>query len=96
MLMQFDPPQDPNVFVHRVGRTARMGRQGSAIVFLLPKVVITLSCQWWSYLFLLRQTNDHHCNVGHAFYLLIINIFWACMHIGGSVHRISAYTKGTT
>ncbi|CAK9173506.1 unnamed protein product [Ilex paraguariensis] len=36
-IVQFDPPQDPNVFIHRVGRTARMGRQGSAIVFLLPK-----------------------------------------------------------
>ncbi|KZV34937.1 DEAD-box ATP-dependent RNA helicase 18 [Dorcoceras hygrometricum] len=36
-IIQYDPPQDPNVFVHRVGRTARMGRQGSAIVFLLPK-----------------------------------------------------------
>ncbi|KAI5670438.1 hypothetical protein M9H77_10802 [Catharanthus roseus] len=36
-VLQYDPPQDPNVFVHRVGRTARMGRQGSAIVFLLPK-----------------------------------------------------------
>lgn len=38
MLMQYDPPQDPNVFVHRVGRTARLGKQGHAIVFLLPKV----------------------------------------------------------
>ncbi|KAK1283178.1 DEAD-box ATP-dependent RNA helicase 18 [Acorus calamus] len=36
-IVQFDPPQDPNVFIHRVGRTARMGRSGSAIVFLLPK-----------------------------------------------------------
>ncbi|WOL04613.1 DEAD-box ATP-dependent RNA helicase 18 isoform X1 [Canna indica] len=36
-ILQYDPPQDPNVFVHRVGRTARIGRQGSAIVFLLPK-----------------------------------------------------------
>ncbi|KAL5568835.1 hypothetical protein UlMin_025410 [Ulmus minor] len=36
-VVQFDPPQDPNVFVHRVGRTARMGREGSSIVFLLPK-----------------------------------------------------------
>ncbi|KAI8564298.1 hypothetical protein RHMOL_Rhmol03G0170200 [Rhododendron molle] len=36
-IIQYDPPQDPNVFVHRVGRTARMGRQGSSIVFLLPK-----------------------------------------------------------
>ncbi|XP_021820085.1 DEAD-box ATP-dependent RNA helicase 18 [Prunus avium] len=36
-IVQYDTPQDPNVFIHRVGRTARMGRQGSAIVFLLPK-----------------------------------------------------------
>ncbi|OAY73405.1 DEAD-box ATP-dependent RNA helicase 18, partial [Ananas comosus] len=36
-IVQYDPPQDPNVFIHRVGRTARIGRQGSAIVFLLPK-----------------------------------------------------------
>ncbi|KAJ0979296.1 hypothetical protein J5N97_014770 [Dioscorea zingiberensis] len=36
-ILQYDPPQDPNVFIHRVGRTARIGRQGRAIVFLLPK-----------------------------------------------------------
>ncbi|KAM7491885.1 hypothetical protein LguiA_034806 [Lonicera macranthoides] len=36
-IVQYDPPQDPNVFVHRVGRTARLGREGSGIVFLLPK-----------------------------------------------------------
>lgn len=36
-IVQYDPPQDPNVFVHRVGRTARFGRPGRAIVFLLPK-----------------------------------------------------------
>ncbi|KAK9127345.1 hypothetical protein Syun_016142 [Stephania yunnanensis] len=36
-IIQYDPPQDPNVFIHRVGRTARLGRSGSAVVFLLPK-----------------------------------------------------------
>ncbi|GAB2299343.1 DEAD-box ATP-dependent RNA helicase 18 [Dionaea muscipula] len=36
-ILQYDPPQDPNVFIHRVGRTARMGKKGSAVVFLLPK-----------------------------------------------------------
>ncbi|CAI5498547.1 unnamed protein product [Closterium sp. Naga37s-1] len=36
-ILQFDPPQDPRAFVHRAGRTARMGREGSALVWLLPK-----------------------------------------------------------
>ncbi|XP_074287180.1 LOW QUALITY PROTEIN: DEAD-box ATP-dependent RNA helicase 18-like [Silene latifolia] len=36
-IVQYDPPQDPNVFIHRLGRTARLGKQGSAILFLLPE-----------------------------------------------------------
>ncbi|CAM8910134.1 unnamed protein product [Rhodiola kirilowii] len=36
-IVQYDPPQNPNDFIHRVGRTARMGKQGSAIFYLLPK-----------------------------------------------------------
>ena len=35
-ILQYDPPQDPSTFVHRVGRTARMGRTGKALVMLLP------------------------------------------------------------
>ncbi|KAK9918182.1 hypothetical protein WJX75_002016 [Coccomyxa subellipsoidea] len=35
-IVQVDPPQDPDVFVHRVGRTARMGRSGRALTFLMP------------------------------------------------------------
>lgn len=27
-IIQFDPPQDPSYFVHRVGRTARAGKKG--------------------------------------------------------------------
>ena len=27
-IVQFHPPQDPDFFVHRVGRTARAGRSG--------------------------------------------------------------------
>lgn len=36
-ILQYDPPQDPAAFVHRMGRTARMGREGNAMAFLLPK-----------------------------------------------------------
>ena len=35
-VLQFDPPSSANAFVHRCGRTARIGNAGSAIVFLLP------------------------------------------------------------
>jgi ATP-dependent RNA helicase DDX55/SPB4 len=33
-VVQFDPPQDPSTFVHRVGRAARAGRKGRSLVFL--------------------------------------------------------------
>ena len=36
-IVQFEPPQDPDVFIHRVGRTARMGKRGQALVFIDPK-----------------------------------------------------------
>lgn len=36
-IVQFDAPQDPKVFVHRIGRTARMGSSGNAILFLSPE-----------------------------------------------------------
>lgn len=38
LFVQYDPPQDPDVFIHRAGRTARYDQEGDAIVFLLPKV----------------------------------------------------------
>ncbi|KAJ3289236.1 hypothetical protein HK104_007647 [Borealophlyctis nickersoniae] len=36
-VIQFDPPQDPKSFAHRCGRTARLGREGKAVVFLSEK-----------------------------------------------------------
>lgn len=36
-VIQFDPPQDPKAFVHRIGRTARMGNSGHALVYLLSE-----------------------------------------------------------
>ncbi|PVU90681.1 hypothetical protein BB561_004771 [Smittium simulii] len=35
-VIQWDPPTDSKVFPHRCGRTARAGRDGSALVFLCP------------------------------------------------------------
>lgn len=36
-VIQFDAPQDPSSFVHRVGRSARAGRVGSSLIFLTEK-----------------------------------------------------------
>jgi hypothetical protein len=36
-VVMLDAPQDPSVFVHRVGRTARAGREGNSLIFLTPK-----------------------------------------------------------
>ncbi|KAJ3202272.1 ATP-dependent RNA helicase, partial [Clydaea vesicula] len=35
-IIQFDPPDDPREYIHRVGRTARAGGKGKALLFLLP------------------------------------------------------------
>ncbi|CAG8470508.1 13989_t:CDS:2, partial [Acaulospora colombiana] len=34
VVIQMEPPQDPKVFSHRCGRTARAGKEGKAILFL--------------------------------------------------------------
>jgi len=34
--INFDPPEDEKAYVHRVGRTARAGRSGTGITFVLP------------------------------------------------------------
>lgn len=35
-IIQFDPPDDPRDYIHRVGRTARAGKEGKSLLFLLP------------------------------------------------------------
>ena len=35
-IVNYDIPEDPNIYVHRVGRTARMGQTGYAITFVKP------------------------------------------------------------
>jgi ATP-dependent RNA helicase DDX55/SPB4 len=36
-IVQFDCPQDPSFFLHRVGRTARGGKAGSSVALICPK-----------------------------------------------------------
>ncbi|KGG50546.1 hypothetical protein DI09_66p100 [Mitosporidium daphniae] len=38
-IIQYDPPDDPKEYIHRVGRTARAGKSGKALLFLLPSEV---------------------------------------------------------
>ncbi|KAK7454482.1 ATP-dependent RNA helicase [Stygiomarasmius scandens] len=35
-IVQYDPPDDPRDYIHRVGRTARGGKDGRSLLFLLP------------------------------------------------------------
>lgn len=35
-IVQFDPPDDPRDYIHRVGRTARAGSRGKSLLFLTP------------------------------------------------------------
>ncbi|XP_077442521.1 ATP-dependent RNA helicase DDX55 [Vanacampus margaritifer] len=35
-VLQYDPPSSASAFVHRCGRTARIGNHGNALVFLMP------------------------------------------------------------
>jgi ATP-dependent RNA helicase DDX18/HAS1 len=34
-IIQYDPPDDPRDYIHRVGRTARAGKVGKSLLFLL-------------------------------------------------------------
>uniref|UniRef100_A0A6B2L144 ATP-dependent RNA helicase n=1 Tax=Arcella intermedia TaxID=1963864 RepID=A0A6B2L144_9EUKA len=36
-IVQYDPPSDPRAYIHRVGRTARIGQSGNAVVFITPQ-----------------------------------------------------------
>ncbi|XP_074273447.1 ATP-dependent RNA helicase HAS1-like isoform X2 [Silene latifolia] len=42
-VIQFDPPHDPEAYIHRVGRTARgEGAKGNALLFLTPEELLFL------------------------------------------------------
>ena len=35
-ILQYDPPEETQEYIHRAGRTGRLGQQGSSYIFLLP------------------------------------------------------------
>ncbi|HLH74701.1 MAG TPA: C-terminal helicase domain-containing protein, partial [Chloroflexota bacterium] len=37
LVVNFDIPQDPEAYTHRIGRTGRMGKAGRAITFINPR-----------------------------------------------------------
>jgi superfamily II DNA/RNA helicase len=42
LVINYDVPHDPEDYVHRIGRTARANRQGSAITFVTPSDYVNL------------------------------------------------------
>src|SRR5699024_653118 len=38
----FDIPQDPESYVHRIGRTGRAGKTGEAVLFITPREMVHL------------------------------------------------------
>jgi ATP-dependent RNA helicase RhlE len=42
-VINFDLPSDPNVYIHRIGRTGRAEKAGSAVSFILPSDAASLS-----------------------------------------------------
>ncbi|KAJ3275463.1 ATP-dependent RNA helicase dbp7 [Terramyces sp. JEL0728] len=50
-IIQYDPPADVRDYIHRIGRTARLGKEGQAFIFLLPSEA--------EYLDLLEDYNCH-------------------------------------
>eukprot|EP01130_Rhizamoeba_saxonica_P014025 TRINITY_DN6060_c0_g1_i3.p1 TRINITY_DN6060_c0_g1~~TRINITY_DN6060_c0_g1_i3.p1 ORF type:complete len:668 (-),score=129.06 TRINITY_DN6060_c0_g1_i3:97-2100(-) len=38
-IVQYDAPSDPAAYIHRIGRTARIGHSGNALLFVLPSEI---------------------------------------------------------
>ena len=47
-VINFDPPQGDDDYVHRIGRTGRAGRSGNGVTFVLPGADATTSAAWRS------------------------------------------------
>eukprot|EP01104_Vermistella_antarctica_P000651 TRINITY_DN1079_c0_g1_i1.p1 TRINITY_DN1079_c0_g1~~TRINITY_DN1079_c0_g1_i1.p1 ORF type:complete len:406 (-),score=123.63 TRINITY_DN1079_c0_g1_i1:167-1384(-) len=68
-IVQYDPPGQMKEYIHRVGRTARMGHAGKAILFLMPSEV--------EYIEMLKKRK---VNVGEVNFLSIVQKFCPKSH----------------
>ena len=66
-ILQLDPPQNPDSVVHRVGRTARMGRKGNALLYLLPHEIGYVD-------FLRLRKAGHHPLHRHGYVFLLASL----------------------
>ncbi|XP_077318054.1 ATP-dependent RNA helicase DDX55 isoform X1 [Lithobates pipiens] len=64
-VIQYDPPSSASAFVHRCGRTARIGHYGSALVFLLPMEESYVSFLSINQKCPLQEMADFKCTVDH-------------------------------
>ena len=48
-VINFDLPQDPESYVHRIGRTGRAGKEGTAWTFVTPREIDHLALYRESY-----------------------------------------------
>lgn len=53
-VINFDLPQDPESYVHRIGRTGRAGKEGAALTFVTPRET--------SHLHLIEKVTRHRIN----------------------------------
>lgn len=64
-MLQWDPPANSSVFVHRVGRTARQGQLGSSLIFLLEseEAYVDFICRNQRVKLLPLEDPDTNCKV---------------------------------
>ena len=75
-VVNFDLPKDPQVYVHRIGRTGRIGHRGTAYSF------VTMEDGWWTDTALLLKLRSLICHSLVGVYIFNIMVF---LILGSSV-----------
>ncbi|XP_040203209.1 ATP-dependent RNA helicase DDX55 [Rana temporaria] len=95
-VIQCDPPSSASAFVHRCGRTARIGHYGSALVFLLPMEESYVSFLSINQKCPLQEMADFECTVDHLPKLKSMAVYDRAMFEKGMkafVSYVQAYAK---